>query len=69
MTNKSCNENIIVKHNGKIMDNPNDVCDIFNDYLTNVALEIGSDDILNEEKELDQIFEIYQNHASIVRIQ
>ena len=71
MTNKSksCNENITLKHNGKIMNNPNDVCDIFNGYFTNVALEIGSEEILNEDEELDQIFKMYQNHASIVRIQ
>ena len=52
-----------------MMNNPNDVCDIFNDYFTNVALEIGSEEILNEDKELDQIFKMYENHASIVRIQ
>ena len=36
MTNKSksCNENITLKHNGKIGNNPNDVCDIFNDHFT-----------------------------------
>ena len=41
----------------------------FNGYFTNVALEIGSEEILNEDEELDQIFNMYQNHASIVRIQ
>ena len=46
-----------------------DVCDIFNGYFTNVALEIGSEEILNEDEELDQIFKMYQNHASIARIQ
>ena len=71
MTNKSkgCNENITLKHNGKIINNPNDVCDIFNDYFTNVAREIGSEETLNEEEELDHIFKIYENHASIVGIQ
>ena len=46
MTNKSkgCNENITLKHYGKIINNPNDVCDIFNGYLTNVAREIGSEE-------------------------
>ena len=69
MTNKSksCNENITLKHNGKIVNN--DVCDIFNGYFTNVALEIGSEEILNEDEELDQIFKMYQNNASIARIQ
>ena len=71
MTNKSksCNENITLKHNGKIMNNPDDVCDIFNSYFTNVALEIECEEILNEDEELDQIFKMYQSHASIVRIQ
>ena len=41
MANKSrsCNENITLKRNGTIANNPNDVCDIFNGYFTNVALE------------------------------
>ena len=71
MTNKSksCNENITLKHNGKIVNNPNDVCDIFNGYYTNVALEIGSEENMNEDEELDQIFKMYQNHASIISIQ
>ena len=71
MTNKSisCNENITLKHNGKIVNNPDDVCDIFNGYFTIVALEIGSEENLNEDEELDQIFKMYQNHASIARIQ
>ena len=71
MTNKSksCNENTSLKHNGKIVNNPDDVCDIFNGYFTNVAHEIGSEEILNEDEELDQIFKMYQNHASIARIQ
>ena len=34
-----------------------------------MALEIGSEESLNENEELDQIFKIYQNDASIVRIQ
>ena len=51
------------------MNNPNHVCDISNGHDTNVALEIGSEEILNEDEELDQIFKMYQNHASIVRIQ
>ena len=71
MTNKSkgCNENITLKHNGKIVNNPDDVCDIFNGYFTNVALEIRSEASLNEDEELDQIFKMYQNHPNIARIQ
>ena len=34
-----------------------------------MALEIRSEKILNEDEELDQIFRMYKNHASIVRIQ
>ena len=71
MTNKSktCNENITLNHNGKIINNPNDVCDIFNGCFTNVAREIGSEETLNDEEELDHKFKIYENHASIVGIQ
>ena len=34
-----------------------------------MAFEIESEEILNEDEELDLIFKMYQNHASIVRIQ
>ena len=52
------------------MNEPNDVCDTFTGFYTNVVLEIGSgDEILNEDEELDQIFKMHQNLASIVRIQ
>ena len=66
---KSCNENITRKIlTGKIINNPNDGCDMFNSYFTNVALTIGSEEILNEDEEIGQIFKMYQNHESIVRI-
>ena len=34
-----------------------------------MALEIGSEEILNKEEEFDQIFKMYKNHANIARIQ
>ena len=33
-----------------------------------MALETGSEGIMNENEELDQIFKMHQNHASIVRM-
>ena len=51
------------------MNNLNDVCDIFNGYFTNVAPEIESEEIVNEDEERDQIFKMYQNRANIVSIQ
>ena len=66
MTNK---KNITLKHDGKIMNNPNDFCDIFNGYFTNAAHEIGREEILNDDEELDDTYEIYGNLDSIVRIQ
>ena len=60
---KSCNENITLKHNGEIINNPKVVCDIFNGYFTNVAREIRCEEILNEEEKLDEIFKMYQNQV------
>ena len=48
------------------MNDLNDVCDIFNGYFTNVALEIGSEKILNKDEEFDQIFKMYQNHLQVL---
>ena len=45
-----------------------DVCDICNGYFTKMALEIGNEEILNEDEEPDQIFKMDKNHANIVRI-
>ena len=58
---RSCIENITPKHNGKTMNNPDNVCDILlvvailmviNGYFTNVALEIGNKNILCEKVNL-----------------
>ena len=58
---RSCIENITPKHNGKTMNNPDNVCDILmvvvilmviNGYFTNVALEIGNKNILWEKVNL-----------------
>ena len=58
MTNKSksCIENITLKHNGKIINNPNDVCDIFNGYFTSVAHKTGNEEILYMRKKSSIIY-------------
>ena len=48
------------------MNNSNDFCDIFNGYFTNVAIESGSEKILNGTR---SDIQYYQNHANIARIQ
>ena len=62
MTNKSkgCNENITLNHNGELISNSNYVCDIFIGDFTNVAREIGSEEIRNEDEKLDDIFKTYE---------
>ena len=62
---KSCNKKYIPKFNGKIMNNPNDV----NGYFTNVVHEIRIEDIVIGDGELDRASKIYDNYASIARIQ
>ena len=38
-------------------------------FILPMCLLFGSEEILNEDEEIDQIFRMHQNHASLVRIQ
>ena len=44
------------------------VSNIFNNYFSTVAMEIGNESPLSEEESLDEIFHIYEDHKSVKNI-
>ena len=53
---------------GNIENNRVTVCNYFNDYFCNVARDIGNNDILTENDNIDDLCRLYDNHPSILGI-
>jgi hypothetical protein len=74
ISNKSHSDNhiIILKEGDNIISNPNEVCQIFNDYYANVAMAIGFVErfVYNDSniESLQQIFTKYKDHPSVMCI-
>ena len=66
------NDTIILREIGKIVTDERIICNIFNDYFSNVAMEIGFDDeILHDFQKADGFAKIpdkHSSHASIIKI-
>ena len=66
------NNNIILKEDDKIITDEREICDIFNDYFSHVAMDIGfKDDILDDFLTADgfaRIIDKHCNHPSIIKI-
>ena len=56
---------ITLQHNGKILNDPSAVSNIFNDYFSNVALEIGNEKPMCEDEDIESVFKMYENHQSV----
>ena len=52
----------------KIANSPKEVCDTFNKHFVNVATNIGSPDVLNENDEIQKIIENHKNHSRVTNI-
>ena len=67
----SC-QNIILKEDDKIITDEREICDIFNDFFSHVAMDIGfKDDIPDDFKTADgfaKIIDKHSNHPSIIEI-
>ena len=73
VNNKSnSNKDIILCENDNIISHPNEVANIFNDYFTAIADEIGFDDPIPSGYENDDVPRAmrakYDNHPSIITI-
>ena len=66
------NNNIILKEDDKIITDEREICDIFNDYFSHVAMDIGfKDDIPDDFLTADdfaRIIDKHCNHPSIIKI-
>ena len=65
---KEPRNNVTLQQNGKIINDPSIVSNIFNNYFRTVAMEIGNESPLSEEESLDEIFQIYEDHNSVKNI-
>ena len=66
--NKTHSLTIALQIGVKIVNNPKEVCDAFKEYFVNVATNIGSSDVLNENDDIQEIIENHKNHPSITKI-
>ena len=62
---KTRHDVITLQHNGKILNDPSAVSNIFNDYFSNVALEIGDEKPMCEDEDIESVFKMYENHESV----
>lgn len=74
MTDKSTSHTnqIILQEDGKIINNPNEICEIFNTYFTSVANNIGFDDSIPPdfytEEGFSAMIDRHRLHPSIIKI-
>ena len=69
MTNnvKTNNQNITLYENNSLISNPNDVCNIFNEYYINVTQDFCEPDTINNMS-ADQVIAHYKDHPSVKSI-
>ena len=64
------NNSILLKEDGSVVSKPTRICDIFKDYYSTIADDIGISDSLSavDVDGLDQVFDCYKNHSSVLKI-
>ena len=62
------NDNIILLRNNEVFTQPDAVASIFNDYFTNIAENIGSDDSIKDEDNVLSCLVSHSDHDSITNI-
>ena len=70
MSNKtsSQNNNITLFENDRIINDPKEVCNIFNSHFANCAKSIGFSEPLSDSETIDDIVSQFENHPSIKSI-
>ena len=56
---------ITLKVNDSIKNEPSAICNIFNEYFSNVASEIGNEQSIDENKSIESVVKSYDEHQSI----
>ena len=67
ISNKCINkdDNIILKKDGDVVNKPEDICNIFNNYFVNITSEIGYDDTISEDDNCESCVNTHNDHSSI----
>ena len=65
---KEPRNNVTLQQNGKIINDPSIVSNIFNNCFRTVAMEIGNESPLSEVESLDEFFQIYEDRKSVKNI-
>ena len=66
---KEPRNNVTLQQNDKIINSdkrPTTVSNIFYNYLSTMAMEIGNEAPLSEEESLDEMLQIYEEHKRII---
>lgn len=58
-------ENISLLHDDKVTSDPTKVCNIFNEYFSNVADSIGNETPIRDGENIDDILKSYKDHDSV----
>jgi hypothetical protein len=61
----SSNDNIMLLENEQIIREPSELCNLFNDYFTHIAQDIGINDPISPNDTVNSIIADYENHPSI----
>ena len=61
-------DHIFLSNDGEIVNNPNDICRIFNNYFTRSANSIGVDDTIYQDDTCESCISDHDNHRSIGQI-
>ena len=54
--------------NGEVIREPNQLCNVFNDYFVNIAKDIGINDPIKSDDTIESIISQYMHHSSIETI-
>ena len=65
---KATDQNISLFHGNRVVNNPTEVCNIFNEYFIKAASNIGNEDPIRENESIDDILSCYKDDDTIKRI-
>ena len=61
-------DNLFLSNDGEIVNNPNDLCRMFNSYFTHIANSIGVDDTIYQDDTCESCISDHDNHRSVCQI-
>ena len=62
------NDNIVLMEDNNIVNNPQSVCNILNDFYVNITKDIGQPDPITQTDLIEEIIEAHSTHGSVLKI-